>query len=114
MSQIYFNSKLKDGRDVEVMTGWDRPLQHFFVTLFDPFAGEDDEEVIWSSMDDPEAALGGGYADITDTLSKIRAAGVESIPERLANILAEHRRIDAGNMCVRLFRDGADYVREEE
>lgn len=44
MSQIKFHAQYKK-QPVEVMAGWDRPLQEFFLTLFDR-----DNEAVWSTM----------------------------------------------------------------
>lgn len=50
MSQIKFSSVL-NGKNVQIMAGWDRPLKEYFMTIFD-LDSNDDDEVIWSSMDD--------------------------------------------------------------
>lgn len=59
MSQIKFNSKLKNGDKVEVMGGWDSPLQEYFVTIF-----LDDGEVHASTMDNG----GRSKADVQELL----------------------------------------------
>lgn len=48
MSQVKFTAVI-DGREVEVMAGWDRPLQEFFMTIFGP-EDDDEENIIWSSV----------------------------------------------------------------
>lgn len=42
MTQHTFVSTTKDGREVEVMAGWDRPLQGFFMVIED--TNEDSDE----------------------------------------------------------------------
>lgn len=43
MGQIWFQSTLKD-QIVEVLTGWDPPLQRFFVTVF--ILPDEDEAIV--------------------------------------------------------------------
>jgi hypothetical protein len=51
MSRIAFNSKMHHKR-VKVVGGWDRPLQHYHLTVFNIEPNvEDDEEVIWDQME---------------------------------------------------------------
>jgi hypothetical protein len=56
MSQHFFTAK-HDDRDVDVLIGWDRALQSFFlvVTLIDPVDYED--ETIYSSVTDEEIGV---------------------------------------------------------
>lgn len=49
MSQINFKAEYK-GQVVEVMTGWDHPLQYYHLTLFDS-----NGESIWCNLDQPQA-----------------------------------------------------------
>jgi len=49
MSQIRFNAKF-DGKDVQVSTGWDRPLQYYHLTIFDMNPNAEDD-VVWSCLD---------------------------------------------------------------
>jgi len=50
MSQVKFESPFA-GKSVEIMAGWDRPLQHYFLTIFNMDDSED--EVYWSTLDFP-------------------------------------------------------------
>lgn len=55
MSQVSFKANmtaLNDGAQVQVIAGWDRPLQEYFLTVF--LSGDD--EVWWSTMDEPSPA----------------------------------------------------------
>ena len=52
MSQVKFEYTYK-GKPVEIMAGWDNPMQHYFLTVFD--MDEDaDEETVWSTLDHPD------------------------------------------------------------
>jgi len=51
MSQVNFKTQYL-GKPVEVMAGWDRPLGHYFMTIFD-LAPDSDEETVWSTLDNP-------------------------------------------------------------
>jgi len=54
MSQVTFKSTYRDRR-IEVMAGWDRPLRHYFLTVFDLDASDDDPETVWSTLESPSA-----------------------------------------------------------
>lgn len=49
MSQVKFNSKF-EGKDVEVMGGWDNPLKTYHLTVFD-LTPDAEEETLWCAMD---------------------------------------------------------------
>lgn len=49
MSQIKFTTQYK-GKHVEVMGGWDVPLRHYHLTIFNLDATEDEDEVIWCNL----------------------------------------------------------------
>lgn len=55
MSQVIFKASmpLNQGTQVQVVAGWDRPLQEYFLTVF---LLEGDDEVWWSTMDEPSPA----------------------------------------------------------
>lgn len=48
MSQVRFKTE-HNGKRIEVMAGWDPPLRHFFLTVFD-LDPEADTEVVWSAI----------------------------------------------------------------
>lgn len=51
MSQVFWSSTLKmSGREVEVMAGWDAPMDEFFATVFLKDPEEDEEEATWSTI----------------------------------------------------------------
>jgi hypothetical protein len=98
MSQIFFMSKYYYDR-VQVMTGWDRPLQHFFLTLLNPAAKEDEEEVVWSSMSDIGSDLGGGYPDSEKIIQLLDEMKIV-YPDNLKETLDRHRAENIGNERV--------------
>lgn len=52
MSQVQFSTTLAGNIPVDVMAGWDYPLKHFFLSVFD--LREDAEtETLYSTIDDP-------------------------------------------------------------
>ena len=53
MSQVKFTSTL-NGKPCEIMAGWDRPCQEYYLTVFDL---NPDEEVCWSTIDSPDESL---------------------------------------------------------
>lgn len=61
MSQIKFKTKTDSGLSVEVMAGWDRPMSHYFLTIFHDPPPDDDEvnETVWSCMN--IEGSGGGF-----------------------------------------------------
>ena len=53
MSQVKFRAVTESG-PVEIMAGWDRPLQEFFLTVFD-LVPEAEEETLWSTVNLPSS-----------------------------------------------------------
>jgi hypothetical protein len=49
MSQVKFNSEFK-GKPIQVMGGWDPPLRHFFLTIYD-LTQEEEEDILWATLD---------------------------------------------------------------
>jgi hypothetical protein len=52
MSQVSFKA-IHKGNCIEVMAGWDRPCQEYFLTLFDA-----EDEPFWSTLEHPEFVQG--------------------------------------------------------
>lgn len=71
MSQIWFEAKHKE-TPVKVLAGYDRPLQHYFVTVFLPDDSDGEEQLLFSSLDDPEATAGRGALGMSDLLGDCR------------------------------------------
>ena len=56
MSRISFTSRYDDKR-VQVCAGWDRPLQCYFMTVFNLDATDDEDEVIWDDSMDYDSSV---------------------------------------------------------
>jgi hypothetical protein len=61
MSQVLFRGVLSNNTPVEVMAGWDHPLQHFYLTIFD-LSEDAEEETVWSTIAYPNTADSKGTA----------------------------------------------------
>jgi hypothetical protein len=71
MSQLFFKTEYK-GEKVTVMTGFDRPCNHYFYTVFKDDVEEDEDDVLWSSMDnDPASDSAGGYPTVGMLLERV-------------------------------------------
>ncbi len=79
MSQVKFKTEYK-GKPVEVMAGWDRPLQGFFLTVFDldPNA---EVECVYSNLDDPNVPGVMGYTKTTDYWKEVLSKMEIGVPE---------------------------------
>lgn len=113
MSQRFFPAVIeREGQrvEVEVMTGWDRPLQHHYLTVFlapaaltalgeaAALTGENPtevEEVLYSSMYDRAASCSGGLS-IADIESRMRDLGVAYPPTLMEDLQTDAVR-NAGN-----------------
>ena len=70
MSQVKFETTI-DGKTVKVCGGWDNPLQHFFLTIFNP--EDDEEECFWSGLDHfPDMGGTQNILDIKNVLSSFK------------------------------------------
>jgi len=50
MSQVYFKAN-HNGKRVEVMSGYDPPLNYFFLTVFKVDLNDEEEDLLWSELD---------------------------------------------------------------
>lgn len=75
MSQHWLCGMIKD-KSVEILIGWDEPLQHFFLTI-DP----EGEPPIYSNLhEDPDEAFSHTLADYDAILKKYGVTGVSLAP----------------------------------
>lgn len=97
MSQVTFRG-VRGKQSVEVTGGWDRPLQHYHLTVY----GEDGDP-LWSTLD---AMPTGGSRDLEPLARALRELGIVA-PEGFWT------RVEAreGNVCTTLI-DG-EWVRQE-
>lgn len=123
MSQITYRCTAPDhfpekhiGHELEVLTGWDRPLQHFFLTIFD-VTNKKRLELLYDLADDDldeDAYYEDEYPDIVYSsigLSDFESAGAIAeeltrmgldVPHVLVTTLEHHCAQNAGNLCVSL------------
>jgi len=64
MSQIKFNTTYKT-KAVEVMAGWDNPLQGYFLSIFKLDLENDDEELLYDNLADKDLSSTMGFARST-------------------------------------------------
>lgn len=101
MSQHCFTTQL-DGQPVEIIMGWDRPMQGFFMTIERVHAprGTHDDAPVYCSLRDPDLA---GTRGITLSLThferKLAALGLQVPPQMLQEI-CEDGGANAGNRYV--------------
>jgi hypothetical protein len=99
MSQVTFKAKLGSNVPVEIMAGWDRPLRHYFLTVFLVDAVDDHgSDVWWSTMEHPSAADNDGTERLQHKLTEHGIVAPEGFWERV------HRQ--EGNV-VHVFANGA-------
>ena len=75
MSQVKFKTEY-EGEEVEVMAGWDRPLQGYFLTIF----GSEDEP-IYSNLDDIACSEGMGFMPDTGHFREVLTKFNIKVPE---------------------------------
>jgi|SRR5690606_30054463 len=85
MSQIKFKAELEN-RAVNVVVGYDVPFNHYFYNIYNPIAGPDEDDVVMSSLDDPDADMGGGYASVDILFDKLSIIS-KYIPDNLRELL---------------------------
>jgi hypothetical protein len=92
VSQVKFRSEL-GGKPVEVMAGWDRPLGHYYLTIFD-LSPDAEEETLWSTLD---AMPDGGCPSVTPLFGQLYKLGIqepegfwEHVEMRDGNVVTTH------------------------
>jgi hypothetical protein len=92
MSQVKFKSECR-GKPVEVMAGWDRPLGHYYLTIFD-LSPDAEEETLWSTLD---ALPGGGASSVTPLFGQLYTLGIqepdgfwEQVQKQDGNVVTSH------------------------
>jgi len=75
MSQVKFKAMYKD-KPVEIMAGWDRPMSHYYMTLFD-LSEDAKEETVWSTLDHRDERDGTGTERLD---AQLAIMGIE-VPE---------------------------------
>lgn len=100
MTKHVFTTKRKDGRNISVDMGWDRPLQYFFLTVFDPNAPEDEDDILYATLHDRRFRASGGVRNLHDMMKLLDEQGITP-PEGLEAALAEDQRLNRGNAITR-------------
>jgi hypothetical protein len=78
MSQVSFRTKY-DGHNVEVVGGWDSPLNGYHLAIFNRDVPENDEGVLWSNLNSPSAFI--AFPKSTELFRKqLASIGIESPP----------------------------------
>ena len=99
MSQHCFKSQTATGRAVEVLIGYDRPLNGFFLVVSEAGAAEetDVDVFIYSNLSDVELLdLGGLTLDLEHFKRKLNLLGI-ALPSPIEAELQEDRRRRVGN-----------------
>lgn len=97
MSQHYFPTSY-EGRSVTVVVGFDRPLRGFF--CFVERNETDDEEFVYSNLDDPKLTHCMGIAKTLRHFEKrLGDLGFE-VPRSVFTEAAADQRFNVGNRCV--------------
>ncbi len=100
MSQVRFQAWSGARRaNVEVVTGWDRPLRHFFMTVWQLGAAHDDDAPIFDNLAEEKYPWGDmTLLDIAYELDRLKV----TLPPELIRILEIHRDHNEGNTVVEL------------
>jgi len=110
MSQHLFPVTLSGGQRATVLTGYDRPLNGFFMTVELVGSEHDDEPPFYSNLDDWALAHSGGMARsmsyFADHLKVLGAA----IPESVLREVNKDARERVGNRHVEYDESGAELV----
>lgn len=101
MSQVIFDV-VHQGARLEVVGGWDRPLNYFHLTIYD-LDVDNGEDIFWSGLDH---FPGGGVSTIGELRDQLNALGIPP-PEGFLELCA----LLEGNVRYKLI-DGA-WVRKE-
>lgn len=96
---------IRDGSPLLVVIGYDRPLNEFFLQLWDDGPGADAEEPAYSSLDDPAA----DWRDIATVVHRLEELDVQ-VPRSMIDAVVADGVRRAGNRIVEHAPDGG--VRE--
>jgi len=105
MSQHYFSGVLDKGDEVDVLTGWDRPLQQFFLVITAKAGNSNYQEsdgIVYSNLFDIEA-LGQDWEYYSGVLSRYHIIA----PDDLERALYSDRENNAGNVVRHWDDEGA-------
>jgi hypothetical protein len=92
---------VRNGRPWLVVVGYDRPLNEFFLQLWDDAPGADADEPAYSSLHEPAA----DWRDIATVLQRLAELGIEVPGSMIDAVVADSVR-RAGNRIVEHAPDG--------
>lgn len=94
-----------NGKAVEVLMGWDRPLQGFFLVI-EVMDGES-EEYLYSNLEDPALMRWMGLPPTLDPfLAKLKELGI-TVPQQMVQEVEADARLNVGNRYVTYDASGA-------
>lgn len=103
MSQHYYDTQTSSGRNVQVLMGWDRPLQQFFLVVEDMDQSDEEQDPhLYSNLDDAGSL---GLTDLGYFLNKLKELGI-TIPERMVNEIQADCCMNMGNRQVGYNKNG--------
>ncbi len=92
---------VRDGRPVLVVMGYDRPLDEFFLQLWEDGPGVDADEPAYSSLDEPVA----DWRDIATVVRRLEELDV-AVPRSMVDAVVADGACRAGNRVVEHALDG--------
>jgi hypothetical protein len=101
MSQHVIELTNKDGKEMTVMMGWDRPLQQFFLMVEQNQDGKE-PVYLYNNMDDPDAW---GMDDLNYFHEKLLELGLD-VPQKMLMQVESDKILKVGNRFVRYLPDG--------
>jgi hypothetical protein len=93
MTQRYFATE-----EYWIMTGWDRPCQNFFLTIYDREAFDPGNDIVYSTLDD-EFSDGYGGLPLDQIMAKMTQYGLTP-PATLRDDLLADQAANRGDLRV--------------
>jgi hypothetical protein len=95
MSQ-HFCTTTMGSKAVEVLMGWDRPLQGFFMVIHDLEAPVEDDGLIYSNLDEPDS-----HPQVLDPFTeKLEELGIQ-VPAAMIEEVKDDQMWNVGNKMRR-------------
>lgn len=98
MSQHYFKS-MHQGRPVQILMGWDRPLQGFFMVVERLDATDDDVALLYSNLDD-DTLENAHPDDLAVFQARLTALGL-TVPDKMLEEIRQDQAANVGNKVMR-------------
>lgn len=94
MSQHIYRTKTKDGKEVDVFAGWDKPMQRFYLVIEE--VGSDEDEPFYSNLLDPEVENRNTSESFDYFLEVLNGFGIR-VPEEMIKAIERDRIRNAVN-----------------